>query len=62
MVQNFIADPETGRNVATIRNGEVFRDNEKQAKIATVRGHDLYDLNGNFLCPFTRVGAPCHPR
>jgi hypothetical protein len=50
MVQNFIADPETGKNVATIRDGEVFRDDEKQAKIATVRGSDLYDLDGKFLC------------
>jgi hypothetical protein len=61
-VQNFIADPETGRNVATIRDGEVFRDDEEQAKIATVRGSDLYDLDGKFLCHLDAGGRALPPR
>jgi hypothetical protein len=61
MVQNFIADPETDRNVAAIRDGEVFRDDEKQAKIATVRGNDLYDLDGNFLCHLDAGGRALPP-
>jgi hypothetical protein len=61
MVQNFIADPETGKNVATIRDGEVFRDDEKQAKIVTVRGNNLYDLDGNFLCRLDAGGRALPP-
>lgn len=49
MVQDFIADPETGRNVAIIRKGEVFRDDKDGAKIATVLGAYLYDLKGNMV-------------
>jgi hypothetical protein len=49
MTQDFIADPDTGRNVAVIRNGEVFRDDREGAKIATVLGAYLYDLKGNMV-------------
>jgi hypothetical protein len=34
MMPDFIADPETGKNVAVIRNGEVFRDDREGSKIA----------------------------
>jgi hypothetical protein len=44
MARGLIADPETGRNVAIIRNGEIFRDDAGQAKIARVRDGVLYDL------------------
>ena len=49
MVQGFLADPETGKNVATIRNGEVFRDDMEGSKIATALSAYLYDLNGNMV-------------
>jgi hypothetical protein len=35
MLQGYIVDPETGKVVAVIRHGEVFRDDEEGAKIAT---------------------------
>jgi hypothetical protein len=41
MLQGYIVDPETGKVVAAIRHGEVFRDDEEGAKIATV-------VNANF--------------
>jgi hypothetical protein len=47
--QNFIFDPETRKNVAIIRNGEVFRNEKEGARIAYFVGSSLYDLNGNFL-------------
>ena len=47
--QNFIFDPEISKNVAVIRNGEVFRDDNEGARIAVLVGSNLYDLKGNFL-------------
>ena len=49
MLQGYIVDPETGKVVAVIRNGEVFRDDEEGAKIATVVNANLYDLSGNLV-------------
>jgi hypothetical protein len=49
MLQGYIVDPETGKVVAVIRNGEVFRQDEEGAKIATVVNGNLYDLRGNFV-------------
>jgi hypothetical protein len=47
--ENFIFDPETRKNVAVIRNGAVFRDDEQGARIAYLVGSSLYDINGHFL-------------
>jgi hypothetical protein len=49
MAQDFICDPETGNNVAVIRDGEIFRDDGEGTKIATVLGAYLYDLKGNLV-------------
>ena len=48
MLQGYIVDPETGKVVAVIRHGEVFRD-DKEGKIATVLNSNLYDLRGNLV-------------
>ena len=45
----FIIDQDTGKNVAVIRDGEVFRADREGAKIATVLGTYLYDLKGNLV-------------
>jgi hypothetical protein len=44
--QDVILDPDTGKSVAVVRNGEVFRDG---ARIAVLVGAHMYDLNGNLL-------------
>ena len=49
MLQGYIVDPETGKVVAVIRHGEVFREDEEGAKIATVLNANLYDLSGNLV-------------
>jgi hypothetical protein len=49
MAQDFICDPETGNIVAVIEGGEVFRDDEEGARIATVLGTYIYDLKGNLV-------------
>jgi hypothetical protein len=49
MLHGFIVDPDTGKVVALIRHGEVFRADEEGAKIATVLNANLYDLSGNFI-------------
>jgi hypothetical protein len=49
MLQGYIVDPETGKVVAVIRHGEVFRDDNEGAKIATVVNANLYDLSGNLV-------------
>ena len=49
MLQGYIVDPETGKVVAVIRHGEVFRDDEEGTKIATVLNANLYDLSGNLV-------------
>ena len=46
MLHGYIIDPETGKNVAVIRHGEVFRDDKEGARIAIVLHDYLYDLNG----------------
>jgi hypothetical protein len=49
MLQGYIVDPETGKVVAVIRHGEVFRDDKEGARIATVLNGNLYDLSGNLV-------------
>jgi hypothetical protein len=46
MAQDLIADQDTGKNVAIMRGGEVFRDDREGARIAIVLNDYLYDLNG----------------
>jgi hypothetical protein len=52
MTQNFIfaqdviLDPDTGKILAVVRNGGVWRDG---ARIAVLVGAQMYDLNGNLL-------------
>ena len=52
MTQNFIfaqdviLDPDTGKILAVVRNGGVWRDG---ARIAVLVGEQMYDLNGNLL-------------
>ena len=45
----FIIDQDTGKIVAVIRDGEVFRADREGAKIATVLGVYLYDLKDNLV-------------
>ena len=49
MLHGYIVDPETGKNVAVIRHGEVFRDDKKGARIGIVLNANLYDLSGNLV-------------
>ena len=49
MLHGYIIDPETGKNVAVIRQGEVFRDDKEGARIAIVLNANLYDLSGNLV-------------
>jgi hypothetical protein len=49
MAQDFICDPETGKIVAVIRDGGVFRDDREGAKLAIVLGAYLSDLKGNLV-------------
>jgi hypothetical protein len=49
MLHGYIIDPETGKNVAVIRHGEVFRDDKEGARIAIVLNANLYDLSGNLV-------------
>ena len=49
MLNGYIIDPETGKNVAVIRHGEVFRDGKEGARIAIVLNANLYDLSGNLV-------------
>jgi hypothetical protein len=44
--QDVILDPDTGRILAVVRNGSVWRDG---ARIAVLVGAHMYDLNGNLL-------------
>jgi hypothetical protein len=43
----YIVDPDTGKIVAVIRYGGVFRHGKEGARIAIVINSNLYDLNGN---------------
>jgi len=49
LAQNVILDPETRKSVAVIRNGQVFRDDQEGAQIATVVASSLYDLEGYLI-------------
>ena len=49
MLHGYIIDPDTGKIVAVIRNGEVFRDDKDGARIAIVLNANLYDLSGNLV-------------
>jgi hypothetical protein len=45
----YIVDPDTGKIVAVIRHGEVFRNDNEGARIAIVLNANLCDLNGNLV-------------
>jgi hypothetical protein len=45
----YIVDPDTGKIVAVIRNGGVFRNGKEGARIAIVVNSNLYDLHGNLV-------------
>jgi hypothetical protein len=49
MLHGYIVDPDTGKSVAVIRHGEVFRDDQEGARIAIVVNANLYDLSGNLV-------------
>jgi hypothetical protein len=49
MLHGYIVDPNTGKSVALIRHGEVFRDDQEGARIAIVINANLYDLSGNLV-------------
>jgi hypothetical protein len=49
MLHGYIVDPNTGKSVAVIRHGEVFRDDQEGARIAIVINANLYDLSGNLV-------------
>ena len=51
MAQDLIADQDTGKNVAIMRGGEVFRDDREGARVAIVLNDYLYDLNGVLVGP-----------
>jgi hypothetical protein len=44
--QDVILDPDTGKILAVVRNGGVWRDG---SRIAVLIGPHMYDLNGNLL-------------
>jgi hypothetical protein len=44
--EDVILDPDTGKILAFVRNGGVWRDG---ARIAVLIGAQMYDLNGNLL-------------
>ena len=56
MAQDFIADPETSKNVALIRDGGVVCDEKEGAKIAIVLNANVYDLEG-FLSTAWKVST-----
>jgi len=49
MLHSYIVDPNTGKSVAVIRHGEIFRDDQEGARIAIVINANLYDLSGNLV-------------
>jgi hypothetical protein len=42
--EGYIVDPETCKNAAVIRNGEIFRTDKDGTRIAVFVGSNLYDL------------------
>jgi hypothetical protein len=52
MAHDFIADPDTGKELQSIRDGGVFRDDRDGAKIAIVLDAYLYDLGADELLAF----------
>ena len=51
MGKDFIYDQDTGKSIAFIQNGEVFRNDREEAKIGTVRSGSICDLEGNLVVP-----------
>jgi hypothetical protein len=47
MGQGLIADQDTGKNVAIMRGGEVFRDDREGTRIAIVLNDYLYNLRAS---------------
>ena len=61
MTKNFIfahdviLDPDTGKVIAVVRDGGVWRDG---SKIAVLVGAQMYDLNGNLLGKLAEGSLP----
>jgi hypothetical protein len=53
--QDVILDPDTGKILAVVRNGGVWRDG---TRIAVLVGSQMYDLNGNLLGKLTTGAGP----
>jgi hypothetical protein len=53
--QDVILDPDTGKILAVVRNGGVWRD---KARIALLVGQQMYDLNGNLLGQLAAGSGP----
>jgi hypothetical protein len=49
MGTDFIFDQETGKCIAFIRDGEVFRDTSEEVKVGTIRSGSICDLEGNLI-------------
>jgi hypothetical protein len=49
MHRDFIYDQETGKCIASIEDGVVYRDDAEGEKIATVRAGNVYDLQGELV-------------
>jgi hypothetical protein len=47
--KGFILDCRIRKYVAMIRNGQVFRNDKEETRIAVFVGSNLYDVEGNFL-------------
>jgi hypothetical protein len=56
--EDVILDPDTGKVLAVVRNGGVWRD---EAMIAVLVGKQIYDLNGNLLGKLARGGGSLLP-
>lgn len=49
VLYGYIVDPESGKIIAAIRHGEVFRSDKDEVRIAIVLNANIYDLMGNFV-------------
>lgn len=49
MHRDFIYDQETGKCIASIEDGVVYRDDAEGEKIATVRAGNVYNLQGELV-------------